>query len=222
MKRILLVVLVVCLLAGQASADMYTMDVATAIQLRDISTSWSDTTGGGYNYLKWVGYNPGTSADRVYGSGAYGETMFYAVGFAADLTDLDDDGVASVKIGVAGGAGSLPTGTYDGFYLPISNDNDDNYKYKLYVDDATTGYYESASWTSLSADTQTTLILDLTQPGDGGLDFSNLNDIGFIVQIYGMAGVSDTFHTSIVPVPGAVILGILGLGVVGWKLRKYA
>jgi len=196
------------------------MDVATARDLRDISSSWSDTTGGGYNFLKWVGNNPGTSADTVYGAGAYGENMYFAVGFAGDLTDLDDDGLASVKIGVADGPGSLPTGSYSGFYLPISNDNDDSYKYKLYVD--TTGTdYESTNWTSLTADTHTALTLDFGA-GPGGINFNTLTDIGFIVQIYGDPGVSDTFHTSIVPVPGAVILGILGLGVVGIKLRKYA
>jgi hypothetical protein len=29
-------------------------------------------------------------------------------------------------------------------------------------------------------------------------------------------------ETTVVPVPGAVILGVLGLGVVGWKLRRFA
>jgi len=33
---------------------------------------------------------------------------------------------------------------------------------------------------------------------------------------------SDDFHVSLVPVPAAVILGMLGLGAAGWKLRKFA
>jgi len=33
---------------------------------------------------------------------------------------------------------------------------------------------------------------------------------------------SGSVDASVVPVPAAVILGVLGLGVVGWKLRKYA
>lgn len=44
--------------------------------------------------------------------------------------------------------------------------------------------------------------------------------VGLHVQgIGGSGGTSDSFLT---PVPGAVILGVLGLGIVGWKLRKYA
>jgi hypothetical protein len=47
------------------------------------------------------------------------------------------------------------------------------------------------------------------------------NDILILgIKVQGFAGGgSETFIT---PVPGAVILGILGLGVVGWKLRKHA
>ena len=29
-------------------------------------------------------------------------------------------------------------------------------------------------------------------------------------------------YSSVVPIPGAALLGILGLGIAGWKLRKYA
>jgi hypothetical protein len=44
--------------------------------------------------------------------------------------------------------------------------------------------------------------------------------IGLHVQsIGGSTGTSDSFVT---PVPGAAILGLLGLGIAGWKLRKFA
>ena len=43
------------------------------------------------------------------------------------------------------------------------------------------------------------------------------------VDITHMAPGTTSFDAvSIVPVPGAILLGILGLGVAGWKLRKYA
>jgi hypothetical protein len=42
--------------------------------------------------------------------------------------------------------------------------------------------------------------------------------IGIHVQAIGISGNSDSFIMT--PVPGAVILGMLGLSVAGWKLRK--
>ncbi len=44
--------------------------------------------------------------------------------------------------------------------------------------------------------------------------------IGIHVQAIGTTGESDSFI--ITPVPGAVLLGMLGLGIAGLKLRKYA
>ena len=48
--------------------------------------------------------------------------------------------------------------------------------------------------------------------------------IGIHVQAIGTSGNSEAFinNPSVVPVPGAVLLGMLGLGVAGVKLRKYA
>ena len=221
MKRVLIFCVVVGLFAGQASAGMYTMDEATAIQLRDVF--WSDAESSSENVLNWVGYNPGTNAsDKVFGTNTYyGATMEYAVGFAGNLsiTGGPGDNFASVLIGL----GSSPsTETYTGFYLPISNDNQQTWEYKLYVDTTGTDYL-SPSWTSISGPAYKTLTLDF----GGDVDFDNVTDIGFIVQFNKSTtgegtNSSDDFHTSVVPVPGAVILGILGLGVVGLKLRKYA
>jgi hypothetical protein len=43
--------------------------------------------------------------------------------------------------------------------------------------------------------------------------------VGLHVQGIQPSNLSDSFLT---PVPGAVILGLLGLGIAGWKLRRYA
>jgi len=132
-----LAVLLVGLPPGRVSAAMYTMNAATAAQLRDVS--WSDASEFGANVLRWVGYNPGDAANRVYGIGAYGEDMFYSVGFVGNLTDSSSpyDALASVKIGVAGtpaqAAITNAGGVFAGFYLPISNDDDDTWEYKLYA-----------------------------------------------------------------------------------------
>jgi hypothetical protein len=226
MKRILLFGVMVGLFAGQgqASADLYyTMDVPTAAQLTAVS--WSDAQSYG---MRYIGYNPGNLADRISGNEPeYGALMGYAVGFAGNITvdralKNGTNTVASVNIGL--GPNVSLAGIYDGFFLPISNDNQQTWEYKLYVDtDAGSGIeYVSPSWTPLAAGTRTTLTL----PFGTEVNFSTLNDIGFIIQ-FNMATTggngqswSDDFHTSVVPVPGALLLGLLGLGTVGAKLRR--
>jgi hypothetical protein len=223
MKRVLLLGVVLGLFAGQASAGLYTMDSATAIQLRDVS--WSDASGFGANILTWVGYNPGTvAANRVYGIGDYGASMQYSVGFSGNLNDVSGNGVASVNIGVT--TTNLLTalqglGSFTGFYLPIANDDNQKWEYKLYVNtDATPGIeYLSPSWTALASGGKTTLSLDFGT----SVDFSTLTDIGFMIQLdrsY-IGNGSDDFHTSVVPIPAAILLGIVGLSAAGLKLRKF-
>ncbi len=233
MKRILLVVLVVCLLAGQASAGMYVMDKATAIDLREVTyrnALLPDSS------LGWVGYNDGTAfptpqaGTKVFGTGSYGEGMYYQVGFRGYLED-DSFGspYPSVDIGAKANTNGVLTalkllGSFDSYGLNIANDNDDGWEYNLYADFGATKY-RSGTWTSLAKDSQTFLTLSFAHLGPGGAivsseDFSNLTDIGLEIRSIKSGG--DIYHTSVVPVPAAVILGILGLGVVGIKLRKYA
>lgn len=216
MKRFLLISVVLALFAASASADMYVMDRDTAALLYDVS--WPGTLS---YQMKYVGDNPGGTLDKIYGSElVYGATMEYLVGFAGNIT-VDTTGgnqFASVNIGL--GPDVDLSGEYDGFVLPLSNDDQQVWEYKLYVN--TTGPdYLSDSWTTLTGGTQTTLVL----PFNALVDFSTLTDIGFIIQFNvastgGGTNYSDDFHTSVVPVPGAVLLGLLGLGVAGWKLRK--
>lgn len=217
---------------GLANAGMYTMNAWTAAQLRAVS--WSDTQSSTANYLRWVGYHPGTAdSDRVYGTGLYGgnnptgETR-YAVGFSGDLTDQSPyNGEAWVKIGAKANTNGVLTAinalpnSFDGFYLPISNDNNTGWSYKLYVTTAT-GSYENTLWTStLSPGTQTTVTLNsLTGNLPSSVDFSDVTDIGLAIRWSGANGSGDTFHTSIVPVPAGVLLGFLGLGVAGLGLRR--
>jgi len=228
MRRILLFCVVVGLFAGQASAGMYVMDAATAINLRDVTYYNADPS----SSLDWVGYNDGTAwngdqaGNRVWGSADYGFPMYYQVGFGGDLKDSSVGiPLASVDIGAAGNTNGVLTalqglGSFDSYGLYIANDNDDSWEYRLYADINGTPY-RSGSWTLLSKETHTFLTLSF-----GGLKafgvspgYTGLTDIGFEIRA---TKYTDTYHTSVVPVPGAVILGLLGLGVVGWKLRKYA
>lgn len=217
MKKLTIIMSCAALCIGNVSAmaDPYEMDVATAAQLD--AQSWSDA-----GNMFYIGYNPGALADRIaYTDPSYGADMEYAVGFAGRLLISGTGGqFASANIGL--GPNVSLAGTYDSFVLPISNDNQQTWEFKLYVN--TTGAdYLSSSWTSLAGGNQATLSLDF----GGGVDFATLEDIGFIIQFNKATtgegtNWSDDFHASVVPVPGAVLLGILGLSIVGVKLRKYA
>jgi hypothetical protein len=235
MKRVLLLVLAVGLLAGQAFADMYyTPSTSVATQFRDIS--YSDPGG----KLKWVGYNDGTPVPtpqigvHVYGSGTqYGEEMRLAVGFMGKLSDSlsvsDPDSFAWVSIG-AGYTGSSVfntiqhAGTYSGFRLSIANDDDDPWDYALYMVTQGSSYPSplpsALAFTTLDAGEQTVLTLDFGTD----VDFANVTDLGFVIRGDFAHGPSnpDYYHTSVVPVPAAAVLGVLGLGVAGLKLRRRA
>jgi hypothetical protein len=67
------------------------------------------------------------------------------------------------------------------------------------------------------ADVITAISLGFTNPDPGG-DISLR--IGVHVQNLGPNGDSDALIST--PIPASVVLGMLGLGVVGWKLRKFA
>jgi hypothetical protein len=225
MKRILLFTLVICLFAGQASAALYyQMDATTAAAMRLLSTSTGDTA-----TLDYVGYNPGGSGDWVFGAtteyGAGEGNMFYAVGFTGDLNDDDRNAYSDVgadsaiaTLGIT--SPSLPAVNYDGFLLPVSNDNDDTWLYQAYVTTATNTYISGWS-TGLAPDTQTTLLVNTPN-----MDYSTaVTGIGFQIRwdrSLNNERTGDDYNTSVVPVPGAILLGILGLSVASIKLRKYA
>jgi hypothetical protein len=226
MKKMSLVVMccaVLCVVSATAMAD-YTMDIPTAAQL--YAVSWSQGNNA-ENSMYYIGYKPGALADRISGTySSYGAYMEYAVGFAGHLQIMDGGQFASVKIGL--GPNNTLAGIYDGFQLPISNDNNQIWEYKLYAETAgDTTYYESPNWTPLIAGTQATLTLAFGED----VNFEDLIDIGFIIQFNknttGLvngepSNIGDDFHTSVVPVPGAVLLGLIGLCAAGLKLRKFA
>jgi len=212
MKRVLIFCVVVGLLAGQASADMYILDAPLARQFTRLSAESA------INKLWLVIDNPGTPGSTAYVNETgvtppdYGDPMHYAVGFVGILAQSDTMMIGTTYSGDIG---------YDSFGAALANDNDDPWKVRLFVsnDDLQTTT-TSDDWVTLSG---------AYIPGGGGvqkafltlegIDFNTLTHLGFEVE--GQRSV-DIFHVSVVPVPAAVILGILGLSVAGLKLRKYA
>jgi hypothetical protein len=218
MKHLIVFTFWIGLFAVQANADMYTMDASTAAGMRLLAVSPGDSA-----TLDYVGYRPGGPGDKVYGVnteyGAGAGNMLYMVGFSGNMNDADQSGVASLILGLTDPGLS---GTFDGFSLPIANGDDDVWNYRTYV---TTGSGTTYSPWTVGVVPGSVQTLSVSTPG---LDYSTLTGIGFNLEFArslngGRSG--DDYSVSVVnpvPVPGALLLGFLGLSTVGMKLRKLA
>jgi hypothetical protein len=203
-----------CLSTAPALADLYQLDPATADDMRLLSVSPNDNASLWYVGYNVVGDDLITPPVDLYGS----PTMIYEVGFSGNISiGLSNDGLADATIGLPY---TIDLSSYDeGFLLPIANDNGDTWQYRAYVTDGTNTDF--SSWVTLPKDTSTTLWVPNVSA------FTSASSVGFIIQWNrsipeNLNKTGDQYATSVVPVPAAVILGILGLGVVGLKLRKYA
>jgi hypothetical protein len=211
MKRFLLFTLVIGLFAAQADAAMWELDVATARLFTQLPSAGSFP-----NILNYVIDSPGTAGsttyynDMVYGATPdYGYNMQGAVGFVGSLAAGN-----VISIGFHPVMGFDRLSAYDEFGAYIANDNLDEYRYHLFVSYDNLATKVTAGPVDLLPQTSTFLTLS-------NIDFTRVTDIGFDIEIIGN-NPSDVFHTSVVPVPGAMLLGVLGLSVAGVKLRKFA
>ena len=237
MKRFLLFTLVIGLFAVQADAALWELDRPTALGFR----TYDDFDGGGGDTVGTPGTTgslgiydgPGLHATDGTDWGSYLD-MSGVVGFVSGpMIDLGGGGDNYVTAEVhSNGSPGLASATYSGITSYFQNDNDDIWEVQLfYVDSGDAGLHESA-WVSLAGDGGSTYLTALDSDGVGGLellDLANITDIGFRIRgnmigqtnsDYPSSG--DAFHVSVVPVPGAVLLGILGLSAAGIKLRKFA
>jgi hypothetical protein len=224
MRRKLLLALcfaALCLSGAPASADLYELDAVTARLFRELAVTDAgnlalviDSDG---TFGSTVSYSDGSLAFDMYGA-----TMQGAVGYVGQLAEDPTDGdiLASILIGASGAAVGI-VGEYDGYSALVANDNDDDWSFRLAAGIGPGTIY--SNWATLSPRNSTTLTMNFAK-----IDFSTkLNWIGFEVQgTFDGANESpsnpDFFHVSITPVPGSILLGMLGLGVAGLKLRKFA
>lgn len=206
MKRIALSVLVVGLLAGQAFADMYVLDSGTAGQFNTWAVSAGDI---GDDIL-----GPTTNV------AAYSAPMQGSVGWAGWLMDTTGDHYATMTISAGGNLNR--TASYDGFQAFFANDDDDPWDVQLFVQKkaGAGGARMESGWTPLASGDHTFLAVTPV------FDFDDVADFGFDVRGHFLPGESpsnpDAFKISAVPVPGAVLLGVLGLLAAGVKLRRLA
>jgi hypothetical protein len=232
MKRVLLSVLVVGLFAWPASANMFTLNHDAAMMLWEIS---HDPVGPTHPVSElWLV----TDSPAAYGSG-----MQYQVGFMGVLhanptanpfawMRLGGDGTttngADDVIGAA--LGTAPTSdlsAFDTYYLPFGNDDNSKWSARLFLATSGGGTYTS-DWTEVAIGNSAVLQLslagvsDLTHVTGIGFDLGGTMNGGAIGGVPGNPSNPDDFHVSVVPVPAALILGLLGMGAAGLKLRRFA
>ena len=227
MKRFLLFTLVIGLFAVQADAGLWTLDQPTAVRF----TSESLETGSQTLETLSVYDSP---TNKVYGPGpAEFGLMSGVVGFFGGLTgDVGAPtygGDAQLKIYDAAPVLTTDGVAYGGITSYFQNDNQSKWSVQLYYVDLTDGGVRTSAWAELTGLGGHTFVTAFAS-GATALDLGNITEIG--VRILGenmgnptdatYPSYSDDFHFSVVPVPGAILLGMLGLSVAGLKLRKHA
>ncbi len=224
MKRIVLFTLVIGLFAVQADADMWQVDRDTALLLTNykVDPSSSPDTVGSLNIYDGYHSDYGPMSGLV---GFEGGKQYDKATLDYEITAMVFGDVTSLSLSGTG---------YDGITSYFQNDNDNYYSVQLLFNIG--GSIGSTGFLS-GGNTYISSYHELAPSGGtawptvdyANLDLSDIDYIGFRVlaenvglQVDDYPSQGDSFHISMVPVPGAVILGILGLGVVGIKLRKYA
>lgn len=206
-KLITLICLVVCLSSSAAFAELNLYELTREDALR-LDTIIQDEDDGGTDVgtlSVYDGYDP------LYGS------MSGDVGFTAQLWDTDQDNIAIAKVYFED---YMPASPYDGITSYFENDDDDIWSVQMfYIIDGTE--YNSGEFVELAGGAHTYLTIM------GAVETDDIDEYGFRVMGImtgkdGNPSQGDAFHISVVPVPGAVLLGMLGLAAAGVKLRKFA
>lgn len=204
MKRVLTLCVLIGLLAGSASAALFRVDVPTALQFTNTSVSAGDT------HIPFI--SPTTNETT------YGVPMAGQVGFYGALGDGSGDLQVIGTYAANGNAGL--TGAYDGIRSFFPNDNNSNWGVQLFFVDAGGVEQNSGAFVTLAPGAQTYLTVAVAIPDASLIQNIGIRIFGDMTNVGGNPSNPDVYHVSLVPVPGAFLLGLLGLSAAGVRLRK--
>jgi hypothetical protein len=208
-KSSLLMVLVVGWFAGHALATPFTLDKYDALSFHQVGVSSSD-----FGVLAGVTDDAST---YTYSGGP----MQGAVGYVGRLWDLGDpDYLASMQIGTGG----LSLAGYDGFTADLANDDNSTWSVQLYLVDGSG--LQTSGLVPLNPGVMTSLSVASTAGPITEIGFYVLGTFDFPADPLAPSN-PDWFHVSVVPattsipvpVPGAGLLSLLGVGIVGLVRR---
>ena len=243
MKRLTFAVIVIALMATPGLADPSFNDGGTALQeiLDDITLVTPSNPSGDSSVntsTDWMAYDEYWS---ISGSSLSGTTVIINLAsanpdFSYGVYDMGgiNDQVELFGTGAVAGSQVVMSIKEDGsVYLNVNTDSGIDFSgnnFGFYLSDGTTTLFSDPSLNSGLDDYMVAyqgLDMDLVQlPGQSeGLWTDNEFILGW--ESEALAGDFADFvvmveSITVVPVPAAVILGMLGLGVAGIKLRKYA